>query len=385
MGAWRWGHVDICGRGTYPMQGLRMIRPTGSTWQIPSAGTTARVFATAVFFLMASNSLPQTAIPTEAPGDKAATQRTPVGSSSGGFGGRVHVSGRVIDDKGALLNGVTVLLQESRFGPSGAGLFSELRRRETVNGRFSFSCVTCVGLTMVFMKPGFYEETLQYSTAKNGPEEPSVTSGNVEVVLQARGRLGGLQRTDGAVKAYSSERACVVAFTAKGVGREELVLLVGTTPRIADVRTGLDTGNVLTDRFFYLAPSAGPTSEVRSTSFVQTDGRIDRTRSVPVDLSLWASNEGDGFVVVDLKPQLAERYDLGLRVMREAPDSGYQPRMSIRDDRPYTFFYCRVGSLYGKGAVAKPTFSDLRRADVPQTGVHVYLSVDGTRVTTGEP
>ena len=101
-------------------------------------------------------------------------------------------------------------------------------------------------------------------------------------------------------------------------------------------------------------------------------------------MALFTSRQEDGFVPVDPGDQLSKHEDLGLRVMRQAPEGGYLPRLEIRDDRRWTFFYCRIGSFYGKGAVMKPRFRSPQEAREAATTILIYLAVDGGRDTQGE-
>lgn len=88
---------------------------------------------------------------------------------------------------------------------------------------------------------------------------------------------------------------------------------------------------------------------------------IPSSTSNEAELFLWASSSSDGFVAHATHQTIAS---FVYREMKEAPESGYEPRLAMPPEvRDELFFFVKIGNRYGKGRVGRARYG--RRGTLP--------------------
>jgi hypothetical protein len=269
------------------------------------------------------------------------------------WNGRIELSGRVTDDRGTPLSGVTVLVTRSAFSPDNESFGRDEEERLVVDERFELSCDRCRSIRLVFLKDGHYDETVDVSVDEAGPEGKArvVRKTNVEVALRAVGRLARLLRYSGYLES----------------GDHGVLTVLPLEP-------GFDGGTARVDRFLATGggdlesalAAAGPSLYLRAP--LAEDGRLAIVpgsrkepwhAGVPAPATLRCGWPGDGL----------RRFQTGggsapqkvFRTMVTAPTEGYESELPLdTTSEDPVYFFCRIGGHYGKGKAQPPIFAGTR-------------------------
>lgn len=303
------------------------------------------------------------------------------------FSAEMRLAGVVVDEDGNALKDVTLVIDEGRFNPTAESFSSSTERRKTIDGRFDESCRMCSGLELRFMKGGYFEEVISFAAISEELEKTAdgakAHKTDLRIVLMREGDLAPLVRIGGGLSAGVADRLDILRVEpATGRRRPSRVALIGgklfafTTPRKDTTeKTPLDVP------FLYLTSGAGLGTPFKTTSAKHPSSEVT-VSGVPAEALLCASREGDGFVLYE--PRRPESL-LAYREMREAPADGYQRCISAPiwpAARTTSFFYCKVGSLYGKGEVSQAAFSGFAPGEV-RAPVWLLINRNGTRNVAG--
>lgn len=309
------------------------------------------------------------------------------GSTQELFSGRIRLAGVVVDEDGNALKDVTLVIGEGRFNPAAESFRSRSERRKTINGRFDESCRMCSGLTLMFMKNGYFEEVISFAaTSEELDKEPERDGGSatdLRIVLMSNVGSASLVRIGGGLSAGVADRLDILRVEpATGRRIPSRVALIGgklfafTSPRKDQTET-----TPLDVPFLYLTSRAGLGGTFETTTAKHPSSEVT-VSGVPAEVLLCASREGDGFVLYEPRRDVSH---LAYREMREAPADGYQrciPAPIWPAERPKLFFYCKVGSLYGKGEVSTAAFSGFVPGEV-EAHVSILINRNGTRNVAG--
>lgn len=303
------------------------------------------------------------------------------------FSAKMRLAGVVVDEDGNALRDVTLVIDEGRFNPAAESFSSSTERRKTINGRFDESCRMCSGLTLTFMKNGYFEEVISFAAISEELEKTAdgakARKTDLRVVLMRKGELASLVRIGGGLSAGVSDRLDILPIE-PATGRtatSTFALRGGKLFAFTSPRKDTTEKAPLDVPFLYLTPRAGLGGPFAvGTVKHPTSGRT--VSGVPAEVLLCASREGDGFVLYE--PRRTESL-LAYREMREAPADGYQrciPAPIWPAAMPTIFFYCKVGSLFGKGEVSKAQFSGFVPGEV-EAPVWLLINTNGTRNVAG--
>lgn len=309
------------------------------------------------------------------------------GSTQELFSGRIRLAGVVVDEDGNALKDVTVVIDESRFNPAAESFSTSTERRKTINGRFDESCRMCSGLTLMFMKKGYFEETISFAATSEELEKEAERDGgsatNLRIVLMSNVGSASLVRIGGGLSAGVADRLDILPIE-PATGRtatstfalREGKLFAFTSPRKDKTET-----TPLDVPFLYLTSRAGLGGTFKTTTAKHPSSEVT-VSGVPAEVLLCASREGDGFMLYEPRRDVSH---LAYREMREAPADGYQrciPAPIWPAERPKLFFYCKVGSLHGKGEVSTAAFSGFVPGEV-EAHVSILINRNGTRNVAG--
>ncbi len=284
-----------------------------------------------------------------------------------GFGRGIHLAGRIVDENGAPVDGVSigVTRHEGRF-----------HDKFTVNRQFDLHYTNDLCIYVGFNKEGYYEGGGSYMVDEDVPVGPDgrrrIEQTNMVVVL----------RSIGGDVIVAKESRCLT-FRTHGVD-------VGLRLRKGEnSRATLDSAtvaNVFSDTLptnsFFIKPRLVPDGLIAVTNwFVYSDSRRAIRRAVdPVVEMTGMSNGFVRYTPLNLWPTI----DNGVwREMRDCPETGYTNRLVFgffEKDEIYAFF--RIGGFYGKGRfIVNPVPADRRELRILFDGA---IQPDGTRnVRTG--
>jgi hypothetical protein len=297
------------------------------------------------------------------------------------FNAAMTLEGEVKDQDGNALEQVHLGLRTSRFDLMSESFTSKDESvLELGDGRFHVSCRTCSGMTLHFSKDGYYSETMNFHVEKgemqdgrrSGEEAQNLVRTDVEIVLRSDENEATLVRYESTLSS-AADGPLRVAPLRRDLGSRGVLLehlskppsrAAQYLPGYVRLRAALDDEGTLAARPLPDVPGARmrfPASAV--LDFAEADGGI----------IFYQFADGD--------PKKT------YRSMRTAPSDGYEPSLALdtanRDGTSY--FYCRIGNLYGKGRVAVPSFGHTDAGqEVVMAYMEIRLNLDGTRnVETG--
>lgn len=299
------------------------------------------------------------------------------------FSGRIRLAGRIVDERGELLKNVTIHVTKVYFDPTGADFRREVDSTiQSANGLFSIGCTVCQAIYLRVAKDGYYDEKLGASTGGEKTHQETHRP-DLVVTLQQCPPLGrGYLRSEG-IPHWNRPFEGTALFL-RQPGRQSRVQDIafrdGQAHTVHWTTRAVDP-QPTTERFLYLVPAGGLGAAPDKQPALLADGTPQRDTFRPKGIRLCFSHPDDGFVAA--QPKRPQNSELGLRDVREAPSAGYEQCLDLRSDQSYSFFYCRIGGLYGKGKANMPRFSPPGGLRSVYSGVEVLLFTDGSRNTEG--
>jgi hypothetical protein len=273
--------------------------------------------------------------------------------------GRLVLAGSVLDQDGRPLTGVEVEVVRTYFAPAEPSLQRSESQRIVVDGAFRFECQPCLALRLKLYKTGYHSD-LREVTALSSPLRPPVVEElRHQVRLQKAAPAARLQIFQGQI------------VTRVGGGDEQVV---GVSKEAAGPRQRAQVHDL-------------QLKSVRPLPFVRLQAAEEgnqakagviagKSMAVPVGTRL---DFGDAGGVQRYEPQ-AKRVDKVLLEMKEAPEGGYQPTLDLDPVAASpTYFFCKIGDLYGRGTVSVPTLEETSQGRRVVAYVEITVNPDGSR------
>lgn len=303
----------------------------------------------------------------------------------------ISVQGRVVDPSGKLLEDVNLSIRSFSFDVHARELIQEAKSAKRVDGSFSASCWSCGSIELFFWKDGYFDETLEFGIERGLSGEPPkpVRAYDIVVVLKPAGRAANLMKREGDLVIIAPDTIKIATFDqGASYGSIGVTLSGGEARRTRPPRYGPVSPQYdprVTAPFIGLGTRAGLGGAVEAVELLDQRNR-PTGRFAPAGLYLWASGRDDGFAVYE--PSAAARARPGFRFvsreMREAPETGYVNPLPLPTENTYTFFYFRLGKLFGKGYLVGPGFSSPKERKEAGANVTLFANPDGSRNVQGE-
>lgn len=273
--------------------------------------------------------------------------------------GRLALAGSLLDQDGRPLMGVGVEVVRTVFAPAEPSLQRSETQSSVVDGAFRFECQPCLGLRLKFIKKGYHGDFREITALSSPLRPPVVEELRHQVRLAKAGAPARLQIFQGQI------------VTRVGGGDEQVV---GVSKSAAGPRQRAQVQDLQ-------LKSVEPLPFVRLQAAEEGNqakaGVIDgKSMAVPVGARL---DFGDAGGVQRYEPQ-AQRIDKVLLEMKEAPEGGYQPTLDLDPIATSpTYFFCKVGDLYGRGTVSVPTLEETSQGRRVVAYVEITVNPDGSR------
>lgn len=276
------------------------------------------------------------------------------------------IKGRVVDQDGTLLNGVTAVVEKSKA----TGMFREedTKTTEVVNGTFCFTVRTAYAVNLEFRLTGHHGSgLLDYGSSV--PAEGVRIEGrthfydDVTVVLQKIGKLAHLHeylapvlwQPDGALVAWDISR----------IGRERTATKC--------VKLTANPGPEIPCVYLHIVKSETPMPAV-----VHDSAEISPRDGV-VQLVI-QDGKGGGFIRV---PSQGKDQRQMLLQMTTAPADGYTARLDLtpqevagfRTTTP-VYYYAKVNGMFGKGYICNMFYSSA--VGIRDSALNFWLQPDGS-------
>ena len=218
---------------------------------------------------------------------------------------------------------------------------------QIVGPTFSAEEKGCAGVDLHFSKEGYYSASVQHF-ATSAPDE---SERNIPPILRKPSRLRQenihvVLEAVGFVPPHLTPAKVSPSYH-PGTDWNSAIELVVPTP-IWSLRPAATYRRLATT-------TTAPEGWIYTVAQTEPDGTISiepaKARSEPicksVKLAVGGSRKGDGFV--RFVPATPEEQDYKVFfAMKQAPETGYQPELPVAHFLP-TFFYFKIGNLYGKG------------------------------------
>lgn len=297
--------------------------------------------------------------------------------------GRFVLKGMVVDEEGKILDKVSLRISESRLKEMGTKN-EGVDRSQEVNGEFTVEVNGADCVDIWFYRDGYYSEHLSFSTDEALPknwdsrvmrgekvDSAVVKRDGLRVVLEKYGKLADLTMFPASLRSSVDGDATVwnLAILSDGQGK--------------DVKNVRDEAS-LPASCFYLDPQVDASGKL----LVQQVLLGSTEQQCPGKVRVVMKGDG-GFVPVLTVAQTNQRQ---YRKMKEAPVNGYQKELVLdadaikryfqsRDEaKPGTFFYVKIGKLYGKGKLAV----NFARNNAVEATIVLHIQPDGSRNMEGE-
>lgn len=285
-----------------------------------------------------------------------------------GFGRGIHLAGRVVDEGGVALDGVTVSVTRHE---------GRIRENNIANGQFELNYPEDLCIYVGFEKEGRYDagEGGSFMVDEEIPVGPDgrrrIEQTNMVVVLRAIGgpviNGGFSQGLD--FHADEQDRGLVLRRSSGGAYRID-VECVGNA--LVDARS---------ENSVFVLPRLASDGLLSVTNLY--NALLEQVEFRAVDPLIEVTGVSNGFVRYE--PQnLWPRTDNGVwREMRECPQTGYTNRFALGSfERDDVYVFYRLGGYYGKGRFrVRDVAADRKTLEVDFEGV---VQFDGTRnVRTG--
>jgi len=284
--------------------------------------------------------------------------------------GRIALSGRVVDQDGNPLSGVTMRVTKTVYTSNPAEFTRDEESEESVDGMFEVSCRECSTINLSFSKPGYYVTSISESLGRlDGERVDHLTMEDIKVVLEVKPRAVQLFHRSGELLFDSTGVKQVVSLGGRLIGN----LPLGPQKTLSS----LDSPYVS-----LICKTESDGTLARRT--VPRPGREGLTMVAPSGARLVFATGGDGVVLYEPRTH-SPSPSLVFREMREAPLEGYRGEIDfdqLPGNRQTYYFYCRVGGLYGKGAVSAPLFRSPKNLDEAVSAIGIRLNPDGSRNVT---
>ncbi len=284
--------------------------------------------------------------------------------------GRISVTGRVVDQNGERLSGVTMEVSKIGVTSNLAHFMREEESTFTVDGVFEVACADCASIDLRFLKVGYYVGSYACSLGDpDGTRERQLACNDVAIVLELVPRAVQVVHRRGELRFDRS-------------GAKQVVTLGGH--RTGSVTPGPQkTLASLSPPYAYLVcdTQSDGTLSRRTVPEPQREGL---TLTAPGGARLVFSDSGDGVVLYEPRTD-SPSPSMVFREMREAPASGYQNELrfdQVTEVKRLYYFYCTIGGWFGKGYVSIPRFSDKRSLDEAVANMEIQLNPDGSRDVT---
>ncbi len=284
--------------------------------------------------------------------------------------GRIEVQGKVIDQDGNPVLGVTAKVRKVTFVEDLNGISRESESEETIESEFRFACDWCYSLDVHFLKRGYFPVSRTWSFGReDGISAGEISIEDIAIVMEEKPVPVKVKPFGGSV---ALDQAGVTKVLSCG-GSSNGSVAVG--PQKAEISR--------LSRYISLRADLAADGSFRRRPVNTREGEtLQRERPAGVSLVLSAPEDGLAVYSPIADSRIA---DLVFREMREAPETGY--KNEIEFDGPSSaggkvYFYCRIGGLYGKGFVNEPSFKNTHRRDEVETIVRIRLNPNGSRNVT---
>lgn len=248
--------------------------------------------------------------------------------------GKFFIQGKVVDEKGNLLNNVKVKITKS----IGRGFLEskDSSQNKTVNGVFSLEEQGCNKIYLDFYKKGYFVTHKYYGTRMTPLKDISisgslVTAKNQTIVLREIGNLAKLKSKDR-------------SFYLNPVSKEQDIMNLISFKK-EHVKSLKD---IKTQKYFYLSVN----TDSQGKPVMILDQRTQMMVPEKIFLNYVSNNKNDGIIIVDNAKDM--------RDLPTAPKKGYEkkpvPLILNIYSNPYAFFYYKNGDTYGKVWVRHTTY-----------------------------
>jgi len=293
--------------------------------------------------------------------------------------GDFMLEGIVVDEEGNILKDVKLTITTTKSIP-----FDVISKERTIkiNGRFVVKARDCNAVTLEFWKEGYFRESKAFvlpSWEGNREEIEAIIKGrikkntfinrNIKVVMEKIGPLPKLIKYNSHLKYYTGGKAIILDFYK---GMQDTMDLKRGMVKVEDLLSAIRM-NLLPEGSLYIIPEhldgRGEIIPVRKNNTL-----------LPPKVRLVINHPEGGLILFN--PPEKRKYDPFSRYMKEAPEEGYEKEVLLTPVI-YTrmagevFFYFKIGDIYGKGAIGKPSYSkDYRIVD---TYIKCALNPTGDR------
>lgn len=284
--------------------------------------------------------------------------------------GRISLRGRVVDENGNPLSGVTMQVTKTVYTSNPAQFTRDEESEQSVDGSFEVSCSACSTINLSFWKAGFYDTYISESLVRlDGERVNELVREDILIEVEA---------IPPAVQVLHRSGELIFATT----GVKQVVSLGGRLT--GSITIGPDKSLGSLDSPYVSLNCRTETDGTLARRTVPRPGRDGLTMVAPSAARLVFANAGDGVVLYEPRTE-SPSPSMVFREMREAPLEGYRGEIDfdqLPGSRQTYYFYCRVGGLYGKGAVSAPLFRSPKNLGEAVSAIRIQLNPDGSRNVT---
>jgi len=299
--------------------------------------------------------------------------------------GTIIIKGKVCDSKGNLLDNVEV----DGYKSKDLGFWDASKDKDIsdeVSGHFSFTFKDCSTVGLDFVKKG-YRRAHVSAPGKSGLGDTHFPfrMEDTEVVLYKRGKIARLTEYSSTLEYNRGNSGTAIIIDPKHPPRHE--------EPITQV-DNLHNLELLPDHSVFMIPGTKEDGKIDTVQIGELDEHT-RDGIYPKKLRLIMKAEKGGFIEVKPKKEIP----LAIQ-MTEAPKEGYKKELVLSAEqldrmkrmkrnasagvKAKTWFYFRVGDLYGKGYCERLRSRD--RSEHLELDVGLYLQLNGSRnVETKRP
>jgi len=291
------------------------------------------------------------------------------GNNSGWF----ELSGEVVDEEGKPIHGVTLQVTRHKMGTVSQAFKGGRPRGHTTeqiaNGSFDIKVFGASGVTIYFLKEGYYSENLYLNKRDNTIriQEYMQPDGRARVVLQKKGVMTHLKSKGFNLK-FNLDGSGIVANVSTIFPDERGVYWGPDTVSVENVREATVPGIVM-----YVTVDIDENGRFATKGYPENYPNRGLQGDEPVRMRLRINGENNGFIKVT---ELSEKKPLG-RVLLLAPETGYENEVVFAPEDTGVF-YCCIGGKYGRGRIGwSYRVSDDTKS--METTVTLYMQFDGSR------
>ncbi len=258
--------------------------------------------------------------------------------------GDIEVSFHVRSTNGEPLNRVSVRLTKSYLSDAMDDKYDP--DRFVVDSEFRVKERGVSAIHLIFLKDGFYTERWEYVMSER-PQEilGEVFWIEVEIPMTPHPSPAPLNKYEGPFRSDVGGPISVLSAARMNPPNR--------TPSLPESLGG--TRGAFPEPYVYLDAEVADDGQLSSTLFSMKRFPVPKPVLDRGFLKLVGAKDGDGFLPVDIG-QIPAVFEHGFRNLVEAPQAGYSRILELYpvDGREKSFFYCRIGGQFGKGAVTNP-------------------------------